>query len=102
MEGFLSVKALMELLGVSRSTVYRLMDRGLPYVKVGSLTRFSKDQVLAWLEAGETDEGEQRILAPGDYRCRQCGWVGHVGEPWPLRQLTCPECQTKGNAEAVR
>ncbi len=50
MEHYLSTNKLMEMLGISRSTVYRLMDRGLPFIKVGAINRFPKDQVLAWLE----------------------------------------------------
>ena len=49
-EQYLSTITLMEMLGISRSTVYRLMDRGLPFIKVGAINRFPKDQVLAWLE----------------------------------------------------
>ncbi len=50
MELYLSTNELMEMLGISRSTVYRLMDRGMPSIKVGAVNRFPKDQVLAWLE----------------------------------------------------
>ncbi len=50
MELYLSTNELMEMLGISRSTVYRLMDRGIPFIKVGSINRFPKDQVVAWLE----------------------------------------------------
>ncbi len=50
MEQYLGTNELMKMLGISRSTVYRLIDRGLPFINVGSINRFSKDQVLAWLE----------------------------------------------------
>ncbi len=49
MEQYLSTGELMKMLGISRSTVYRLMDRGLPFIKVGAINRFPKDQVLEWL-----------------------------------------------------
>ena len=48
MEQYLSTNELMEMLGISRSTVYRLMDRGMPFIKVGAINRFPKDQVVAW------------------------------------------------------
>ena len=51
-EIYLSTNELMQMLGISRSTVYRLIDRGLPFIKVGAINRFPKDQVLAWLEGG--------------------------------------------------
>ena len=50
MEQYLGTNELMNMLGISRITVYRLIDRGLPFIKVGSINRFPKDQVLAWLE----------------------------------------------------
>ena len=49
-EIYLSTNELMQMLGISRSTVYRLIDRGLPFIKVGAINRFPKDQVLVWLE----------------------------------------------------
>ena len=49
-EIYLSTNELMQMLGISRSTVYRLIDRGLPFIKVGAINRFPKDQVLAWFE----------------------------------------------------
>ena len=49
-ETYLSTNQLMQMLNISRSTVYRLMDKGLPAIKVGAVNRFPKDQVLNWLE----------------------------------------------------
>ena len=50
METYLSTNQLMQMLNISRSTVYRLIDRGLPAIKVGAINRFPKDQVLKWFE----------------------------------------------------
>ncbi len=55
LERYLSTGELMEMLGISRSTVYRLMAKGMPNIMVGSVHRFPKDTVLAWLE--ETEGG---------------------------------------------
>ncbi len=52
LELYLSTNELMEMLGISRSTVYRLMDRGMPFIKVGAINRFPEKQVLSWLEKG--------------------------------------------------
>jgi excisionase family DNA binding protein len=49
-EIYLSTNEVMRMLGISRSTVYRLIHRGLPFTKVGAINRFPTDQVLAWLE----------------------------------------------------
>ncbi len=57
-EQYLSTGELMDMLGISRSTVYRLMEKGLPNILVGSVHRFPKEQVLSWLQ-GRSDK--QRI-----------------------------------------
>jgi len=49
-EHYISTTGLMEVLEISRSTVYRLMAKGMPSIKVGSVHRFPMEQVLAWLE----------------------------------------------------
>jgi excisionase family DNA binding protein len=41
---------LMDMLSVSRSTVYRWRRKGLPHINIGFTHRFPKDQVLAWLK----------------------------------------------------
>jgi excisionase family DNA binding protein len=49
-EHYLSTGGLMEVLEISRSTVYRLMARGMPNIMVGSVHRFPIEQVLRWLK----------------------------------------------------
>jgi excisionase family DNA binding protein len=49
-EQYVSTNGLMEVLEISRSTVYRLMAKGMPNIMVGSVHRFPIDQVLMWLE----------------------------------------------------
>ncbi len=102
MEQYLSVKELTGLLGVSRATVYRLKSKGLPFLKVGKLTRFPKIQVISWLEEQRSiREAEEIILQVGDYRCLGCGWVGHVERPRPLKEIWCPQCKLKARVEMV-
>jgi hypothetical protein len=38
----------MDYLEISRSTVYRLMARGMPNIMVGSVHRYPRDQVVGW------------------------------------------------------
>ncbi len=103
MEQYLSVKELTGLLGVSRATIYRLKSKGLPFLKVGGLTRFPKIQVISWLEGETQKKGmEDIILQAGDYRCLGCGWVGHVESPRPLIEIWCPKCSLKARVELVR
>ena len=54
-ERYLSTGELMDVLSISRSTVYRLMDRGLPNIMVGSVHRFPMEQVLNWLKENYRD-----------------------------------------------
>jgi len=49
-EKYLSTGQLMDFLEISRSTVYRLMAKGMPNIMVGSVHRFPKEQVLTWLK----------------------------------------------------
>ena len=115
MEQYLNVKELGQALGVSRSTIYRLIECGLPYLKVGYSTRYSEKDVLAWLEADtradvagarpqvpeKGDDAEDVILQVGDYRCIGCGWIGHVEKERPLSGILCPKCETKSKVERV-
>lgn len=45
----LTIRELADWLNVSRPQVYRLMEQGLPYFRVGD-RRFDRETVLAWLE----------------------------------------------------
>lgn len=50
-EKYFSTGQLMDYLKISRSTVYRLMAKGMPYLMVGSVHRFPRDRVVGWLES---------------------------------------------------
>lgn len=55
-KSFLSPKELSEILCISLVTVYRLIDaRKIPVFKVGNSLRFSKSDVLAYLESHRID-----------------------------------------------
>ena len=49
-ERYLSTGDLMDVLSISRSTVYRLMAKGMPNIMIGSVHRFPMTQVVGWLE----------------------------------------------------
>jgi len=49
-EKYLSTSQLMNFLEISRSTIYRLMAKGMPNMMVGAVHRFPKEQVLTWLK----------------------------------------------------
>jgi len=53
----LTVPDMAQILEVSRSMVYNMVNSGqIPYVKVGSKTRFIKSQIEAWLADGGSKE----------------------------------------------
>jgi len=47
----LTIDQVAAFLNVSPKTVRRLMQRGLPSVRVGRLVRFAERDVLRWVEA---------------------------------------------------
>lgn len=47
---YMTADQLAEHLGVTRPTIYNLMSRGMPSLKVGRCRRFRLDDVEAWLE----------------------------------------------------
>lgn len=75
-EQYLSTGELMEMLGISRSTVYRLMAKGMPNIMVGSVHRFPRDQVLSWREGGDESEKAQEILETLENKQKQGETMG--------------------------
>ena len=45
----LKVKDVMEMLNISRQTVYTYIKQGLPSIKMGKLRRFDKKEVEEWV-----------------------------------------------------
>lgn len=43
-------KQIADVLGVSVSTIDRLMAKGLPYIKIERSVRFDKDVVMDWIK----------------------------------------------------
>ena len=54
-EQYVSTAVLMDVLEISRSTVYRPMAKGMPNIMVGSVHLFPIEQVLKWLEENYPD-----------------------------------------------
>jgi len=50
LKNYIRVKEMLKELGVSRATLYRLIDKGLPVVKIGGSTRFDVEAVQQWIE----------------------------------------------------
>lgn len=76
---------LCQLLSVSRPTVWRLRQDGLPVVYVRSRPRFDPAAVLAWL----ANPAAALAMPPtphGTLTCHGCGYQA---------QAVCPRCGTR-------
>jgi len=49
-KNFMTIKELCETFKISRSTLYRDIDRGIPFITVGKSKRFDYEQVLHWFK----------------------------------------------------
>ena len=54
-----SIADRMPFVGISRPTIYRLMERVLPYYKLGRRRLFDRDQLVAWVKSHK-DEGSKK------------------------------------------
>ncbi|MDR0570697.1 MAG: helix-turn-helix domain-containing protein [Clostridiales Family XIII bacterium] len=52
---FLTIDDVSEMLQVTRSTVYNLKKRGLPFIKLGKNIRFDQKEVVDWVKANRTE-----------------------------------------------
>lgn len=50
MKELLTIKEIMKKLKLSKPTIYKLMDQGLPYKKIGNQLRFDADAVQEWVD----------------------------------------------------
>ncbi len=55
-EQFVGTQELMDVISISRSTVNRLVKRGMPHIWVGSVRRYPVTQVLEWLKKDQQKE----------------------------------------------
>ena len=57
---FLTSKQLCERLSISYMTLYRMMQKGLPFIVLGSrVYRYDYDVVMRWLQAANTKERKE-------------------------------------------
>lgn len=48
-EEILDVEGVCQLIGVTKYWVYKKVNEGLPYIKMGKYLRFNKKEVLNWI-----------------------------------------------------
>jgi excisionase family DNA binding protein len=49
---FLTIEDVADMLQVTRTTVYNLKKKGLPFIKIGKNIRFSQEEVVSWVMDG--------------------------------------------------
>ena len=97
MEALMTPNELRQYLNVSRSTLSRMLDAGLPHVGEGRLRRFERDAVLQWYtgeaDSEDTSAPDPVMLPAGLYACAGCGIQGAVRKPIRADQpLPCTAC----------
>lgn len=57
---FLTVEDVAEMLQVTRTTIYNLKKKGLPFIKLGKNIRFDENEVVQWVRSNSmTDTNEK-------------------------------------------
>jgi excisionase family DNA binding protein len=56
---FLTIEDLAEMLQVTRTTIYNLKNKGLPFIKLGRNIRFDQDEVIEWIKNGQEASSQE-------------------------------------------
>lgn len=56
MANYLNAKELCEKLKISETTLYRLLNKGMPVLKVNASNRFALEEVVEWLKKQQEKE----------------------------------------------
>lgn len=48
---YLTIEDVSEMLQVTRTTIYNLKKKGMPFIKLGKTIRFDQDEVIDWIKA---------------------------------------------------
>ena len=64
MEPLMTPTELRQYLKVSRSTLSRMLDAGLPHIGYGRLRRFDKQAVLAWYGGDDSETASATVTCP--------------------------------------
>ena len=55
---FLTVEYVAEMLQVTRTMIYNLKKKGLPFIKLGKNIRFDQDEVVAWVKSNSRTDND--------------------------------------------
>ena len=57
---FLTVEDVAEMLQVTRTTIYNLKKKGLPFIKLGKNIRFDQEEVVEWVKSNSMTETTEK------------------------------------------
>lgn len=57
---FLTIEDVADMLQVTRTTVYNLKKKGLPFIKIGKNIRFNQQDVINWVMNNSRDPKEEK------------------------------------------
>jgi excisionase family DNA binding protein len=57
---FLTIEDVADMLQVTRTTVYNLKKKGLPFIKIGKNIRFSQEDVINWVMDNSRGSKEEK------------------------------------------
>jgi excisionase family DNA binding protein len=57
---FLTIEDVADMLQVTRTTVYNLKKKGLPFIKIGKNIRFNQEDVINWVMNNSRDTKEEK------------------------------------------
>lgn len=57
---FLSISEVMEFLGISRPTIYRLLSKGMPCYRLGGRRIFDREELIDWVKGHRNDKPKKK------------------------------------------
>jgi excisionase family DNA binding protein len=57
---FLTIEDVADMLQVTRTTVYNLKKKGLPFIKIGKNIRFSQEEVINWVMNSARESSKEK------------------------------------------
>ncbi|MCE5237707.1 helix-turn-helix domain-containing protein [bacterium] len=62
---YMNLDELKDFLGVNHQTVYNFRRLwGLPYIKIGSVVRYDRDEVIAWMASHSHVDSSEAAAVP--------------------------------------
>lgn len=56
---FLTIEDVAEMLQVTRTTIYNLKKKGLPFIKLGKNIRFNQEEVIDWVMTNARESSKE-------------------------------------------